>query len=46
MDLTPKNNDLELGGDMAWYACPCGLLVNSFNGSGWLFQIFVLLSLF
>ena len=31
MGLSPKYNDLELGRDMAWYACPWGLLVNSFN---------------
>ena len=31
MGLTPKYNDLGLGRDMAWYACPWGLLVKSFN---------------
>ena len=31
MGLSPKYNDLGLGRDMAWYACPWELLVNSFN---------------
>ena len=34
MGLSPKYNDLELGRDMACYACPWGLLVNSFNWGG------------
>ena len=30
MDLSPKYNDLGLGRDMAWYACPSGLLCQRF----------------
>ena len=29
MGLSPKYNDLGLGRDMAWYACPWELLVNT-----------------
>ena len=40
--LRPKYNDLGLGRDMAWYACPGGLLVNSFNLSKICIVIFFL----
>ena len=32
--LSPKYNELGLGKDMAWCACPWGLLVISFNWGG------------
>ena len=51
MDLSPKYNDLGLGRDMAWYACPWGMLVNNFNWGGvikdlycYLFLLLVFLS--
>ena len=40
MDLSPNYNDLELGRDMAWYACPWGMLVNSFNWGGFVKDLY------
>ena len=42
---SPKYNDLRLGRDMAWYACPCGLLVNSFNWGGFVKDLYCYLCL-
>ena len=38
--LSPKYNDLWLGRDMTWYACPWGLLVNSFNWGGFVKDLY------
>ena len=50
--LSAKCNDLGLCMDMAWYACPWGLLANSFNWGGfvkdfycYLFLVFFLSNL-
>ena len=44
--LSPKYNDLGLGRDMAWYVCPWGLLVNSFNWGGFVKISIVIFSFF
>ena len=40
MGLSPKYNDLGLGKDMAWYACPWGLLVNCINWGGFVKDLY------
>ena len=45
MVLSPKYNDIWLGRDMAWYACPWGLLVNSFNWGGFVKDLYCYLFL-
>ena len=40
--ISPKYNNLVLGSDMAWYACPWGLLVNSFNWGGFVKDLYYL----
>ena len=43
--ISPKYNNLVLGSDMAWYACPWGLLVNSLNWGGFVKDLYCYLFL-